>query len=407
MSQVLEGIRIVELASWTFVPSCGAVLAEWGADVIKVEDPSGGDPARGLVVGGLMRSAANADRDFMMELGNRGKRSVAINLRNPEGYEIFAALIKGADVFLTNWLPSARLRLGLDEESIRKINPAIIYARGSGHGQRGPDREKGGFDGASFLSRGGVAYALTPEGSDRPISQTPALGDLPSGLTLAGGVAAALFRRERTGLPSVVDVSLLAQAVWTIAPEIMAADFFNVERIPAPVDSGTPRNPVMNKYETKDGRWVWLNILQPDRHWAELCAHIGRPALAVDPRFTPSSALAANAAQAARILTDVFLEHDVDHWRTALATLEAVWAVIATPREVLDDPQVVANGYLIENEDNEGHRYRVAANPVQFDGEADGAARSPEHGEHTELVLLDAGLSWEQIAHAKEVNAIL
>ncbi|KIF66829.1 CoA-transferase [Streptomyces sp. AcH 505] len=406
MAGVLQGVRVVEIASWTFVPSTGAVLADWGADVIKVEDVRGGDPGRSLVISGLRRDEAKADRDFMMEIGNRGKRSIGIDLRTEKGREILARLVKKADVFLTNWLPEARGRLKIDVADIRAINPDIIYARGSGHGPQGPQAHQGGFDAASYMARGSVAFALTPPESGRPIAQTPAFGDLPSGMTLAGGIAGALYRRLATGTPSVVDVSLLAQAVWTMSPDIMAAEFFGVERT-ATTDSSQSPNPVVQKYRTSDGRWVQLVFLQPDRYWAPFVRRIGRPDLADDERFTPSAQLIANTAAATAELNTTFAEHDLEHWTKVLAEEEGVWAVVASPRDVLSDPQALANNYFIDNVDESGAEYKMAGSPVQFDETPPAPARSPEHGEHTEEILLESGYGWAEITEAKDSGVVL
>jgi crotonobetainyl-CoA:carnitine CoA-transferase CaiB-like acyl-CoA transferase len=406
VSRILAGVRVLEVASWTFVPSAGAVLADWGADVIKIEDVRGGDPGRALVMAGLKRENARVNRDYMMEMGNRGKRSIGLNLRSATGRAILARLVEKSDVFLTNWLPEARRRLHIDVSDIREINPSIIYARGSGHGPKGPDAEKGGFDSASYMARGGVAFAVTPLESKRPIDQSPAFGDLPSGMTLAGGIAAALYRRSVSGVPSVVDVSLLSQAVWTIGPDVMAADFFGVERVMNTVSSDAP-NPVCQKYQTSDGRWIQLMFMQADRYWAQFTVRIGRPDLASDPRFTPIDNLLANKAVAAAELTATFARYDLAHWTKVLSDEEGVWGVVASPREVLTDPQSVANNYLVRNVDEHGVEYHVAANPVQFDGEPVDAARAPEHGEHTEEIMLESGFDWEQIIEAKDSGAIL
>ena len=202
MTEVLRGVRVVELASWTYVPSAGAALADWGADVIKVEDVKAGDPGRALVIGGFTKENARAHVDFILEIGNRGKRSIAIDIKSDTGREYFGRLLATADVFLTNWLPAPLERARLTVEDIRSFNPNIIIARGTGTGVRGPDRDKGGFDAATYLSRGGVSYTMTPFGTETPAVQGPGFGDLQGGITLAGGVCAALFHRERTGEPS-------------------------------------------------------------------------------------------------------------------------------------------------------------------------------------------------------------
>ncbi|WP_104183230.1 CaiB/BaiF CoA transferase family protein [Mycobacterium avium] len=396
---VLRGVRVVELASWTYVPSAGAALADWGADVIKVEGVSSGDPGRALVVGGFTREAARPDADFILELGNRGKRSIAIDIKSETGRELFGRLLASADVFLTNWLPGALERARLTVADIRAFNPRIIVARGTGLGVRGPDRDRGGFDAATYLARGGVAYTLTPFGSETPAVQGPGFGDLQAGATLAGGVCAAPFHRGRTGEPTIVDSSLLAQAMWSIAPSISAADFFDIDGIPG-APPGLAINPLVNRYRTKDGRWIQLVFLQPDKYWAGFCRRIGLAELADDARFVPSSNLIANAAAATELLANTFARHDLSHWQTVLADEPGVWGALATPRETLNDPQVEPNGYVVTNVDDHGEKYRIVAAPVQFDETPPAPARAPEHGQHTEEILLELDVDWDDIAEA-------
>jgi crotonobetainyl-CoA:carnitine CoA-transferase CaiB-like acyl-CoA transferase len=406
MSGVLSGVRVVELASWTYVPAAGVALADWGAEVIKVESVVGGDPGRALVVGGFTRQAARADTDFILELSNRGKRSIALDLKSDAGREFFGRLLAEADVLLTNWLPAALERARLTVEDIRGFNPKIIIARGTGLGVRGPDRDRGGFDAATYLARGGVAYTLTPYGTENPAVQGPAFGDLQAGVTLAGGVCAALFHRERTGEPTIVDSSLLAQAMWSIAPSISVADLFGIDGIPG-APPGLAMNPLVNRYKTKDDRWIQMVFLQPDKFWAGFCQRIGLPELATDERFVPSSNLVANAAEATALIAAKFAEHDLEHWRQALADEPGVWAPLATPREALNDPQSKPNGYLITNVDGDGVEYEMVAAPVQFDETPPGPGRAPEHGQHTEEILLELGFDWDDIAKAKDSGAIL
>ncbi|GAB3019367.1 CaiB/BaiF CoA transferase family protein [Mycobacterium bourgelatii] len=406
MAGVLSGVRVVELASWTYVPSAGAALSDWGAEVIKVEGVASGDPGRALVVGPFTREAARVDADFILELGNRGKRSIGIDLKSETGRELFGRLLATADVFLTNWLPGALERARLTVEDIRAFNPNIIIARGTGLGVRGPDRDRGGFDAATYLSRGGVAYTLTPFGSDTPAVQGPAFGDLQGGATLAGGVCAALFHRERTGEPTIVDSSLLAQAMWAIAPSISAADFFDIDGIPG-APPGVVINPLVARYKTKDDRWIQLVFLQPDKFWAGFCERMGLPELVADERFVPSANLIANAAEATEIFANAFASQDLAHWQRALKDEPGVWAALATPRETLNDPQVEPNGYVVVNTDDHGGQYRIVAAPVQFNETPPAPARAPEHGQHTEEILLELGLDWDEIAAAKDSGAVL
>src|SRR5436305_7909242 len=212
MGGVMEGVRVVEVASWTYVPAAGAVLAEWGAEVIKVEHPVTGDPQRGLSAMGLVPQGPGGV-DYMIELPNRGKKSVGIDLTTPEGREALYKLVGTADVFLTNYLPPLRKKLGVDVEDIRAANPNVIYVRGSGHGERGPEREKGAYDGSTFWGRV-IAAQATPADRDWPLNQPfAAFGDLMGGLTTAGGISASLFNRERTGEATNVDTSLIAHAM--------------------------------------------------------------------------------------------------------------------------------------------------------------------------------------------------
>ncbi|MBO0853717.1 MAG: CoA transferase [Nocardia sp.] len=406
MPGLLNGIRVVELASWTYVPCAGAALADWGADVIKVEDARAGDPCRGLVVGGLDPAESPVRANFMMELGNHGKRSIGVDIKSGTGRQILGALIARADVFLTNWLPGQLERAGLGVTEIRRFNPEVIIARGSGQGHRGPHRDKGGFDGSAYLARAGVAYSLTPPGAEYPVNQGPAFGDLQGGITLAGGIMGALFHRERTGHAPIVDSSLLAQGMWAIAPDISAADYYGIDRIPAN-PAGMALNPAVNRYQTRDGRWIQLMFLQTDRFWKAFCERIGRPDMAVDERFVPLLNLVRHQEEATAELRRTFAERDLKQWQEILADEPGVWETLATPQEVLDDPQVRANGYLMTVTDEAGRDYRTVGAPVQFDETPAPPSRAPEHGEHTEAILLELGMDWDQIIAAKDAGAVL
>ena len=406
-SGVLAGVRVVELASWTYVPSAGAALSDWGADVIKVESVASGDPGRALVVGPFTREAARPDADFILELGNRGKRSIAIDVKSETGRELFGRLLASADVFLTNWLPGALERARLTVEDIRWFNPKIIIARGTGLGVRGPDRDRGGFDAATYLARGGVAYTLTPFGTDTPAVQGPGFGDLQAGATLAGGVCAALYHREKTGEPTIVDSSLLAQAMWAIAPSISAADFFDIDGIPG-APPGLAMNPLVNRYKTKDGRWIQLVFLQPDKFWAGFCERMGLGELADRRAIRAVEQPDSQHGRGDRDLRERCSPATTSPiGRRSLEDEPGVWGALATPRETLNDPQVEPNGYVVTNVDDDGEKYRIVAAPVQFNETPPAPARAPEHGQHTEEILLELDVDWDDIAKAKDVNAIL
>ncbi|HZP43796.1 MAG TPA: CoA transferase [Candidatus Binatia bacterium] len=402
MAQVLAGVRVVEVAQWWFVPAAGAVLADWGADVVKVEHPVSGDPQRGLVTSGLIPPTGGVN--FMVEQPNRGKRSVGVDLAKPTGRALLDRLVATADVFLTNFLPAARRRLAIDVEDIRRVNPKIVYVRGHGHGARGPDVEKGGYDAASFWCRGGIANALTPSSAAAPVMQRAAFGDSIGAVTLAGGVAAALFRRERTGEAPLVDVSLLGTAAWVMAPDVVASRLLGFD-LPAGDRTQAP-NPIVNSYRTKDGRWLFLNMLQPDRYWPDLCARLGRPDLAADPRFADGRARFEHRVECIHTLDEIFATRTLAEWSARLADAEGVWAPLQTAREVPDDAQVVANGYVPEVDRGDGTRFPLVASPVQFDETPPPLRPAPDLGQHTEEVLLALGVDWDALAAAKAEGAI-
>ena len=404
MTGPLDGVRVVEVASWMFVPSGGSVLVDWGADVIKVENPAGGDPQRGLVTSGLLPSGTV---NFMVEQPNRGKRSVALNLAHPDGREALLKLLKTADVLLTNYLAPVRRRLGIDNEAVRARNPSIIIARGTGQGPAGPDADKGGFDGASYWARGGVAAVFPPDAAGWPQPQpSPAFGDVMGGMALAGAIAAALLKRERTGEPSVIDVSLLGTALWQISPLVVASKLFGLTSLPRG-DRRLSPNPGVGVYRTADDRYISLILLQSDRHWDDFAARLERPVLVEDERFNTSEARSQHGPECIDIIDEAFAEHTLDEWKERLADFDGVWTPFQTLAELYDDPQVAANGYLPGTEDSAGQPVQLVASPAQFDETPVEVDRAPELGEHTELVLAELGIDWDDIAALKSSGAIL
>jgi crotonobetainyl-CoA:carnitine CoA-transferase CaiB-like acyl-CoA transferase len=397
-----DGVRVVELAQWVFVPVAGALLADWGADVIHIESTQG-DPYRGLVTQGIGSDRGGVN--LSLALANRGKRSVAINIKLDEGMEALHRLLSSADVFLTNMRPKALQRLGLDAESLTDRYPALIYARGHGYGVRGPDADQAGYDASAFWSRGGLAHMLTPPERDYPIGQRGAMGDRNGAMALAFGVAGALLKRARTGTGSVVDVSLLATAMWTLSSDVLAA-LGGDEPKPAS-GRGVPINPVVGMYRTKDGRHIQLVFLEADRYWPDFCRVIGRPDLVDDPRFATLQARAQNAEACVAELDGEFAKRTFTAWKEVLGQLDAPWAPVQSVPELLDDPQVAANGYVGDVVVDGESLYRLPAVPVQFDGEPPPLRRAPEHGEDTEAVLVELGYDWDQIIGLKEAEVIL
>jgi crotonobetainyl-CoA:carnitine CoA-transferase CaiB-like acyl-CoA transferase len=401
----MKGIRVLEVAQYTFVPAAGAVLADWGADVIKVEHPVSGDGQRGLLrVGGVDNTA---QINFLMEHSNRGKRSVGIDLAHPDGLEILYQLARSSDVFLTNLLPGALERLRVDVEAIRAVNPKIIYARGTAHGVRGPESHKGGYDSTDFWARGGSGMGGRGP-SDPPAFQPgPAYGDSMGGMTIAGGIAAALFARERTGKASVVDISLVGTGLWAMGAGLTASMLAGGGGGGfSPAAGAAFINPLVGVYRAKGGGSAMLTMLQGHVYWADTVQHLGRPELAEDPRFATPEAFAEHSDEARAVLQEMFETATLEEWRERLAEMKGQWGPFQTLDQIPSDPQVQANGYLAEVDAGDGTTFGLVTNPVQFDEEPPVLRKGPEHAQHTEDVLLELGLDWDRIAELKGAGAI-
>ncbi|HWC33374.1 MAG TPA: CoA transferase [Mycobacteriales bacterium] len=395
-----DGVRVVEVAAWTFVPGAGAVMADLGADVIKIEPPTG-DPQRGLM--NLMNQVEGAPNPFI-EIPNRGKRSVTLDLKTPGGRELLLRLVATADVFLTSYLPRLRERMRIDVEDLRAVNPRLVYVRGSGWGSSGPKVDVGGYDAAAAWAGGGAMYKLTEPQTDNPAMQPAAFYDLQGSSYIAGAVAMALFRRERTGEGGVVDVSLLNAGMWSMSPDIVAAPYTG-ELFRA--DRKNAGNPIASFYRTSDDRWISLVCLQSDRFWPELCGLLGRPELAADPRYADQVARYKNRRECIQELDTIFGAKTLEEWKKVLAGFSGVWSAAQSFAELHADEQVAANGFLSEVSGGDGRSFRLVAPPYQFDGEPSSCGRAaPELGQHTEEVLLELGMEWDDITAQRESGAL-
>ena len=399
MTAVMEGVRVLEVAEHTFVPAASALLADWGAEVIKIEPAERGDAMRGLASTGVV--SITGDVHALLEHSNRGKRSLALDLTSPEGLEILYKLAGTADVFLTNKLPGVRKKLKIELDDIRAHNPRIIYVAGTGQGERGPDADKGSYDSLAFWQRAGVAIGGMPADSDRlPNPPAPGFGDSIGAMTIAGGIMGALFHRERTGEATTVDVSLLGTGMWAMG---QAFALSLVAKVPwqGPPTNMMRQNPLVNTYLTKDERYVSFCCLQAGKYWPPLCGIIGRPELADDPRFSDHASLLENTTEVQAVLRTVLAEHTVAEWREKLADFTGQWCVVQDTLEAAADPQTLANGYVQDCETATGSPFQLVAAPVQFGGEPAPARRAPGFNEHGDAVLEELGIDWDTIVDLK------
>ena len=398
MTEILRGVRILEVAEHTFVPAASALLADWGAEVIKIEHVQRGDAMRGLASTGVAQ--ISGDVHVLLEHANRGKKSLALDLAQPEGLEVLYKLVAVSDVFLTNKLPGvrAKLRIGVDE--IRAQNEKIIYVRGTGQGERGPDADKGSYDNLAFWNRSGVALGVMRPGDELvPGPPGPAFGDSIGAMTIAGGIMGALFHRERTGEAATVDVSLLTTALWSHGSAIALSLLNNT---PWAIPPGAARrNPLTANYKTADGRWLAFTCLQAGKYWPLLAGLIGRAELANDARFADHVSLLTNSADAIKILDDVFAAQPLAYWREKLSDFEGQWTVVQDTLEAAADPQSDANGYIQECETAAGVKFKLAAAPVQYDEEPARPQRAPLFNEHGDEILGQVGYDMEGIIDLK------
>ena len=401
MAGPLHGVRVLELGIWVAVPSAAAVLADWGAEVVKIEPPTG-DPLRGLAATGLVPYQPDVNPAF--QLDNRGKRSVTIDLRTADGRAVVHALARRSDVFLSNLRPQKLGALGVDWETLHAVNPRLVHASLSGYGTEGPESTRAAFDYAAYWARAGIMASLgEPDGP--PPTQRPGMGDHMTGLGLAGAIAAALFARERTGLGQAIRTSLFEAGMWMLASDIQAAITTGYCHTPGG-RRGAP-NPLFNFYRTRDGRWLHLIMLQPDRHWAAFCGALGRDDLRDDARFADALVRFQHCRELIAILDPTFASRTLAEWAATLDAADCYWGRVQSVEEVVDDPQAAALGAFASTTLPDGRPLRIVKSPMTFTATPAAVnAAAPELGQHTEEVLLEAGYGWDDIARLKDAGVL-
>ena len=401
MKPILDGIRVLDVGSFVFGPAAATVMADFGADVIKLEPPATGDPYRSLH---QMPPLPALDEDYCWTLTSRSKRSVALDLKDAEARELLLRLVDGADVFLTNYPVRVLENLALRYEDLHPRNPRLVYAHATGFGHEGPDAHKPGYDATAWWARTGLQDLVRPKGSP-PAFPVPGMGDHPSAMALFGAIMMGLYRRERTGEGSHVRSSLLANGCWSNSIYLQA--MLSGAEPYHHVDCSRPANAVVNQYETRDGRWLLLALVQEDKLWPRLCIAVERPELVDDERFRGKTERHANAQALYDILAPIFGSRDFAEWHKRLDDQEITFGGVAVTEELADDAQVEAAGIQVTTEDSQGRPVGTITSPIEVEGSPKvPPRRAPAIGEHTDEVLGALGLAAEQLAALRERGAI-
>ena len=402
MAMPLEGIRVIETGGFMAAPLTARHLGDMGADVIKIEHPVRGEPARGIT---LLRERYTGGFLEVMEVCNRNKRSMGIDLQHPLGKEIMHKLIEGADVFITNFQNDTLVKMGLDYDLLKKINPRIIYGMGTGWGRKGHDKDRPAFDLAAFAMTGAMAQMAWADMPPAPLGVI-GLGDEINGLMLAYGIVLALFNRERTGVGQLVHASLLGS--WLEVSGVMLQHALYYGKDVANYSREAATSPLWNCYQTKDKRYIQLAMIQSDAYWHDLCQALEIMEIEKEPRFSDHWSRVENNIELISIFDEAFAKRTFDEWLERLKGYKIIWAPILTYAEVIKDEQIRENDYITMVDHPEYGAIETIGIPVELD-KTPGAIRRvcPTLGQHTEEILLEIGYTWDSIARLKEQKAIV
>ncbi len=398
MSSPLDGIKVLEVANWLAVPAAAALMADMGAQVVKVEPPEG-DPWRNFQLNSV-GMAAPFPGNPMFEVDNRGKRSVGIDLVVPEGQEAVRRLAREADVFVTNLVPARRDKYGLTYPRLSADNPGLVYLGFSGYGNAGPERDRLGFDYAAFWARSGIMSLVGEPGETPPLPRT-GIGDHSTAPLLLAGVLAALYERKASGRGQEVSGSLLNAGLWVLGSDLQAA--LITRQAPQRSPRQSAPNPIWNTYRAGDGKWLLLVMPTPDAYWPRVCAAVGRPDLGESPRYASIEGRKAHCAELVAALDTAFASATRDEWAKRLDAHGVIWAPVQDLTEVVEDPQIRANAFFTTVEPPSFGPYEAIDTPLKFGRSGVGVrGPAPAVGQHTEEVLLEAGYTWDDLARLRE-----
>ena len=392
MSNIFTGLKVIDCATYIAAPAAATALADFGADVIKIERPPHGDPYRYL---SLVPGMAISEHQYCWILESRLKRSVALDLNQESAREALYALVRQADVFITNYQPQLQRKFRLDYETLRELNPKLIFAQVTGYGETGPDAETPGFDASAFWARSGLMSSMHNAGDD-PVQSPAGFGDHPTSMALYGAIVTALYRRTQTGEGMKVSTALLANGVWSNSCQVQAA-LLGAKRRDRWARTNAI-NPLVNHYVTSDGKRMLLVLLTPTRDWVNLCKAIGEPDLVSDPRFDSVELRSRNAKDLVAILDAAIGSQPLEVWRSRFAAGDLVWGLVPTVDEVINDPQLEALGALDVIQNFPGGPRKTVSNPMKLHGvDKMPPTYAPGIGEHTVEVLRAAGVAEGEI----------
>jgi crotonobetainyl-CoA:carnitine CoA-transferase CaiB-like acyl-CoA transferase len=402
MAGILEGLKVVDMGHVVAVPSAGAILADWGAEVIKVE-PVTGELARMGRTPNRVLQYDGGEVDWVIEYLNRNKKGLALNLKKDAGKKVLYKLIEKTDIFMSNYESSALKKLELDYTTLSRFNPRLIYATLTAYGTAGPDKDQRGFDYSAGWARTGGQYMMGEPGSTPPL-QRPGMMDRVTGVHIVAGVLAAIIHRERTGKGQQLEFSLYHSGVWTIAEDIQGA---LVERPLLKHNRKLALNPMWNSYRAKDEHWFQLTMHQPDIQWPDFCRAIERPEWENDSRFSNAAARTQNSEELIRMLDDIFASKMMEDWERRFRENNCIYSRIQSPTEVVADPQAIANNFFTEMDHPIAGKMKLVTTPVTFkQNPASIKIPAPRVGQHNEEILLGLGYSREDIARLKDEGVI-
>lgn len=396
----LDGIKVVEVSTWVAGPSCGVWLAEWGAEVIRIE-PIEGDAVRGFTQTGVLPIGGF---NILWEMWNRSKKAIAVDLKTEEGQDIVHKLVKEADVFLSNLRPNTLQRIRLDYETLEKLNSRLIYASILGYGSKGPGTEWPAFDDLAFWARSGVGTTLgEPDGSY--VNLKGVIGDHTTGMTMLAGITMALLQRQQTGSGQYVETSLLACGLWTAGLDVQIALNYGISR--PKYFRKEAANPFVNNYRCKDGKWIVFDMAQSQRFWPIFCKAVKRDDLIDDPKYNSMSKRTENRVELIKVIDEIISAKSQQEWDIVFHENDLIFGLVQTPDQVIKDACVIENDYIVEYEHFSQGKIKGINCPFQL-GKTQSRIKggAPEFSQNTEEILLGLGYTWEDISGLKDGKVI-